>query len=170
VQETTTLQRLKRATGTFHAGRDSGIGVRKLVRSEPGRRAMAQSLSGLHYPFETWIQGAATEVATWLPAVKSKMRIEALRGSVGGISNAMSNTLPNATILSSRTTAGTLIYTPENGCAFYSSYGLNVGEMWMRSRAGIVAYSSSHPEFDDDVIPFATQTLQTFEERIERCQ
>ena len=192
--ETSILQRLKQDTQAVHASLETHIDLFKRVRSDQSYRALLESFYGLHHPYDSLIQGTASEISPWLPDVRSRTRIEALRRDLGVLGNSTLNDLPQATIPSFQTTAEmfgclyvlegstlggqiisrhireTLNYTPENGCAFFSAYGSNVGEMWMKFRVGIEAYSESHPQYNDDVIAFATKTFQTFEQWIARGQ
>jgi len=193
------LQRLRQATHTVHVSLETRLDLFKRVHSDQSYRALLEYFYSLHIPFESLIQGADSEISPWLPDIKSRTRMDALRRDLGVLGNALPNEIPLATIPSLRTTAElfgclyvlegstlggqviarhireTLHYTAENGCAFFSGYGLSgngsgVGEMWVKFRAGIEAYSAAHPENHDEIVAAATKTFETFEQWIPRGQ
>ncbi len=52
--------------------------------------------------------------------------------------------------------------TPENGGAFFNSYGKETGPMWKAFGAVITAYSEKHPEEDETIVHAARETFDSF--------
>jgi heme oxygenase len=52
--------------------------------------------------------------------------------------------------------------TPEQGGAFFNSYGPNVGRMWKEFGAAVTAYSEKHPEDDETIVNSARETFDSF--------
>jgi heme oxygenase len=52
--------------------------------------------------------------------------------------------------------------TPENGCAFFSSYGPRVGQMWKVFGERLESFSSSHPACREQIVQAALATFDYF--------
>ncbi len=52
--------------------------------------------------------------------------------------------------------------TPEQGGAFFNSYGREVGPMWKAFGASVTAYSEVHPENDEAIVTAAGETFDSF--------
>ncbi|NDJ59535.1 MAG: biliverdin-producing heme oxygenase [Chloroflexi bacterium] len=52
--------------------------------------------------------------------------------------------------------------TPECGVAFFNSYGDQVGPRWKQFTGAVSAYSTAHPEHDDQLVAAAAQTFDCF--------
>jgi heme oxygenase (biliverdin-IX-beta and delta-forming) len=52
--------------------------------------------------------------------------------------------------------------TPENGGAFFNSYGREVGPMWKAFGAAVTAFADKHPETSDTIVDSARQTFDCF--------
>ncbi len=51
---------------------------------------------------------------------------------------------------------------PENGCAFFSSYGSNVGQMWKRFGENLETFSAAHPDAGPEIVAMAMNTFELF--------
>ncbi len=51
---------------------------------------------------------------------------------------------------------------PENGGAFFNSYGKDVGPMWKAFGAAVTAFAEEHPETSDTIVDSARQTFDSF--------
>lgn len=58
--------------------------------------------------------------------------------------------------------------TPEQGGAFFNSYGREVGPMWKAFGAAVTAYSEKHPETDDVIVRSAGETFDSFRKCFEQ--
>lgn len=52
--------------------------------------------------------------------------------------------------------------TPENGGAFFNSYGKEVGPMWKEFGAIITAFSEKNPDADDTIVDAGRKTFDSF--------
>ena len=52
--------------------------------------------------------------------------------------------------------------TPEDGGAFFNSYGREVGPMWKAFGAAVTAYSEKCPDQDDAIVTAARETFDSF--------
>jgi heme oxygenase len=57
--------------------------------------------------------------------------------------------------------------TPENGGAFFNSYGKEVGPMWKAFGAAVTAFSEGSPESDDAIVESAKKTFDSFRQCFE---
>lgn len=58
--------------------------------------------------------------------------------------------------------------TPEQGGAFFNSYGREVGPMWKAFGAAVTEYSEKHPETDDVIVRSAGDTFDSFRKCFEQ--
>ncbi len=180
------LQRLKRETQACHADLERRVDVLNRVQTVAGYRRLLQTFYGVYCPLEAEILRSKSEIAQWLPDIEDRMRTGSLRRDLNVLDSSGSEDLPLAPtsplrsladqfgclyVLEGSTLGGQFIardvranlnYTPENGCAFFASYGANIGTMWRKFREAIEAYAASQPDRHDTIIHSAVATFQTF--------
>jgi heme oxygenase len=180
------LQRLKRETQALHEDLERRIDILNRVRTDESYRALLEAFYGVYAPLEAEIERSVSELAPWLPDIRSRMRTASIRSDLRVVGNARPEALPLAVVpglgslaeqfgclyvLEGSTLGGQMIarevssrlpYTAENGCSFFASYGAEIGGMWRRFREAVELYAAAHPEEQERVIQSASATFRTF--------
>jgi heme oxygenase (biliverdin-IX-beta and delta-forming) len=178
------LERLKLETTAIHAQLESRVDIRNRVRTTAGYRALLEAFYGVCCPLESKME--ASEIVPWLPDIGRRMRTSSLRLDLQVLGNNLPEALPLASVpalhslcekfgslyvLEGSTLGGQLIsreihtqlhYTPENGCAYFASYGADISSMWRKFREAIEAFGSANSESHDSIIHSAISTFGVF--------
>jgi heme oxygenase (biliverdin-IX-beta and delta-forming) len=187
------LQRLKQETHASHVELERRVDVMSRVQTVASYRALLEAYFGLCCPLEIEIKRSIRQIEFWLPDVQSRLRTSSLRRDLQILGNDCPETLPLAPIpplgslseqlgclyvLEGSTLGGQIIareihcrlhFTPDRGCSYLASYGVELGNMWMRFRAAIEAYAIAHPDpiYQDSVIQSAVATFRAFADGME---
>ena len=127
-----------------------------------------------------------SEIVPWLPDIERRMRTSSLRLDLRVLGNNRPEELPLASVpgfhslcekfgclyvLEGSTLGGQLIsreikselhYTPENGCAYFASYGAEITSMWRKFREAIEAFGSANSGSHDRIVHSAISTFGVF--------
>jgi heme oxygenase len=184
------FERLKIETRETLAELESRVDIRNRVRTKAGYRTLLETFYGVYYPLEVKLE--TSEIVPWLPDVGSRMRSSSLRLDLRVLGNNRPEALPLASVptfrslcekfgclyvLEGSTLGGQLIsreinsqlhYTPENGCAYFASYGAEITSMWRRFREALEAFGSANSESHDSIIHSALSTFGVFADWIDK--
>ena len=182
------LRRLKQETKQDHADLERHVDLLSRVHTVHHYRTLLEVFYGVYRPFEVEIARSMSEIATWLPDVKTRMRTPSLILDLHVLGNELPEALPLAAIpallslpaclgcmyvLEGSTLGGQVVsrevhkhlsYTPQNGCSFFASHQESIYGMWRTFCEAFELYAAKHPQSYHDVILSARATFRVFDE------
>lgn len=184
------LSRLKQETAAIHAQVEQRVDLLNRVRTVRAYRALLETFYGLYCPLEAEVYAVEAGIGLWLADWEERRRLELIRTDLKALGATDTAGLalapvPRFTSIAARfgclyvlegsTLGGQVIarhiqehlgFTADNGCAFFTSHGPKIGEMWKRFGAAIESFAAAHPEAGDEVVQSAGATFHVFQDWI----
>ena len=182
------LERLKHETHAAHMRLEASVDLPRRLRSPESYRDLLARFYGFYAPLEPRILARAEWAAHDFP-IAPRAKVPALERdlmALGYTPEALAG-LPRCTELPalasfpaalgalyvlegatlggqviSRAVRGQLGYTPETGCAFFASYGRELGPMWQAFRAFLTNVELEQPASADAIVVGAHATFAAF--------
>lgn len=177
------LVQLKHETSEYHRKLETESGIWAMLSSYTRYRHLISRMFGIYSTLESRLQ-RVPGLARHLPDVSARWKMPMLEADLAALGvNAKSclairETLDFAHVaaafgcfyvLEGSTLGGQLIsrqvhaqlgLTPEHGCQFFSSYGANIGQMWMRFGQSLEFFAMSNDAHRRDIVVGALNTFE----------
>ena len=182
------LDRLKHETHAAHMRLEAIVGLPSRLRSAESYRALLARFYGFYAPLEPRIL-ARNEWARYDFPIAQRAKVPALERDLAalGYTSETLAALPRCVelpalasfpaalgamyVLEGATLGGQVIsravraelgYAPETGCAFFASYGRELGPMWQAFRAFLASIEAENPASADAIVAGAHATFAAF--------
>ena len=183
-QGPTLLDRLRVETRPAHERIELALDIGARISSQGAYRALLSRFYGFHRAFEPQAERIIADPAFFVPRRKTPLLVRDLKAL--GLSSLEIERLPDCPLMPieeraaafgalyvvegstlggnviSKLVRKTLGLCPATGCAYFGSYGGEIGAQWTMFTARLLAVSS--PETDDLVVASASRTFARMEE------
>jgi heme oxygenase (biliverdin-IX-beta and delta-forming) len=185
------LHQLKQQTAAHHLQLETEADIWPSLSCLDEYRKLIITMFGIYKPLESRLQ-AVEELSIFLPDVGSRWKSQTLTRDLAALGVFPGSTLMCPDIVAilnvaqafgclyvlegstlggqiiSRQLQAKLALTPENGCAFFSSYGPRVGQMWKVFGERLEMFCSDHPESREQIVQAALATFEYFTRQLVR--
>jgi heme oxygenase len=179
------LAELKDATSAHHRKLESEGDIWTMLSSPSRYRHLISRMFGIYLPLESRLQ-SVQGLSTYLPDISRRWKISMLTADllVLGVDPRSCLEITDTPdfanvaaafgclyVLEGSTLGGQFIsrqlhaelgLTPENGCRFFSSYGANVGQMWMTFGQALESFAAAHDGCRYEIVESAVATFECF--------
>jgi len=191
LSDSSILRELKLQTAVHHRRLETEADIWPSLSSRTGYRDLIVRMFAVYAALESRLKRVG-DLTLFLPDLQGRWKTPTLRtdlATLGVFSNSVAACNDSVEIgsvasafgclyvLEGSTLGGQVIsrqvhaklgLTPERGCAFFSSYGPRVGQMWTVFGDRLESFCSSHPPCRDEIVQTALATFEYFTRQLAR--